>query len=128
MIFQLDVPIYNTNVLFIVNPTSEEIQEFLDSTTNKEKLTDEELKNLLKELDDVHYGGYTTWLDKGGYIVLLKEDYKIPSIYQHELFHVTNLILFDRGIEHTRIAEPYAYLIGWITEQYIDYISKEEIE
>lgn len=122
MIFQLDIPIYNTNVLFIINPVKDEMDEFLNNENNKEKLTEEEFTNLFKELDDKRYGGYTTALDKGGYLILIKEGYKDFTIFIHELFHVANLILFDREVEYSRAFEPLAYLLGWMTQQYADYV------
>ena len=128
MIFQLDVPIYGTNILFIIEPIKEEMDEFLGNEKNRKRLTDDEFESLFRELDDTRYGGYTTSLDKGGYLVLLKQDYKDPFIYQHELFHVMNLIMYDREIEYSRIAEPHAYLIGWITMQYLEYINSQKEE
>lgn len=131
MIFQLDIPIYNTNVLFIINPIKEEVDEFLNNENNKEKLTEEEFTTLFKELDDEKYGGYTTALDKGGYLILIKEGYKDFTIFVHELFHVSNLILFDREVEYSKTFEPLAYLLGWMTQQYADYVlwkpSKEQL-
>ena len=126
MIFQLDIPIYGTNVLFVVSPTKEEMDEFLSVKQNRQKLTEEEFTTLFTELDNTEYGGYTTPLDSGEYLVLIKDNYKDPVIFTHELFHVTNLILFDREIEHTRTDEPYAYLLGWIAGQYCNYIKMEE--
>ena len=126
MIFQLDIPIYDTNVLFVISPTKEEMDAFLSVEQNKEKLTNEEFTSLFKELDDERWGGYTTTLDKGGYLVLIKDRYKDPVIFTHKLFHVTNLILSDREIEWTRTDEPFAYLLGWIAGQYCSYIKAEE--
>lgn len=126
MIFQLDIPIYGTNVLFVISPTKEEMDEFLSVEQNRQKLTEEEFTTLFTELDNTEYGGYTTPLDSGEYLVLIKDNYKDPVIFTHELFHVTNLILFDREIEHTRTDEPYAYLLGWIAGQYCNYIKMEE--
>lgn len=126
MIFQLDIPIYGTNVLFVISPTKEEMDEFLSVEQNRQKLTEEEFTTLFTELDNTEYGGYTTPLDSGEYLVLIKDNYKDPVIFTHELFHVTNFILFDREIEHTRTDEPYAYLLGWIAGQYCNYIKMEE--
>lgn len=128
MIFQLDVPIYETNILFIIEPIKEEMDEFLGNEKNRERLTDDEFESLFRELDDTRYGGYTTSLDKGGYLVLLKQNYKDPFIYQHELFHVMNLIMYDREIEYSKTSEPHAYLIGWITMQYLEYINSQKEE
>lgn len=126
MIFQLDIPIYNTNVLFVISPSREEMDEFLSVEKNRCKLTDEEFHSMFRELDDEKFGGYTTSLDKGGYLVLLKYEHDNPYYYIHELYHLANLILFDREIEHTRTDEPYAYLLSWIVGQYLKYINTEE--
>lgn len=56
MIFQLDIPIYGTNVLFVVSPTKEEMEEFLSVKQNRQKLTEEEFTTLFKELDNTEYG------------------------------------------------------------------------
>ena len=118
MIFQLDIPIYNTNVLFVISPTKDEMDEFLNIEDNKEKLTEEEFTALFMELDDERYGGYTTALDKGGYLVLMKEGYKDFTIFIHEIIHVANLILFDSEVESSRTFESLAYLLGWMAQQY----------
>ena len=43
MIRQLDVPIYDTNVLFLLETTGEEFTKFLDNEKNKQKITENEL-------------------------------------------------------------------------------------
>ena len=43
MIRQLDVPIYDTNVLFLLDVTGEEFAEFLDNEQNKSRITEEEI-------------------------------------------------------------------------------------
>ena len=111
MIFQLDIPIYNTNCLFILEPTKEEMDEFLNNENNLSKLTNEEYKSLFNELDNTFSQGYTTTLNKGSYLIILK-DSNNPVYYLHELFHLANFILWDRGVELNRGGEAYAYLIG----------------
>ena len=44
MIRQLDVPIYDTNVLFLLETTGEEFSEFLDNEENKQRIGDETIK------------------------------------------------------------------------------------
>lgn len=44
--------------------------------------------------------------------------------YTHELFHIADKILKDRGVEYTENNEALAYMIGWINKQY-SYILKE---
>lgn len=122
MIFQLDIPIYNTDALFIVEPTKEEMDEFLGSEKNKSRLTDEELATIFKELDG-KFMGYTSHLDKGGYLLLLKNS-KDPLYYIHELFHLANLILWDRDVDLSRTGEAYAYFVAWLVDQYVSYVFK----
>jgi len=123
MIRQLDVPIYDTNVLFLLETTGEEWAEFCDNEINKEKLTEEEIKYVFGEIADKKIGGSTYRFDCGNYMVLIK-DANLVTYYQHELYHCVNCILQDRGVEHHGEDEPYAYLLGWIGEQY-SYLLKE---
>lgn len=116
MIYQFDIPIYNANALLLVEPTREEFDELLSDEVNRNKLTDEELHNIFKELDS-EYQGFTGRLSKGGYIVLIKEK-DMPMYYIHELFHLAHDILFDRGVTIDEHGEAYAYLIGWLADQY----------
>jgi len=120
MIYQLDIPIYNANALLIVEPTREEFDELLVDEVNRSKLTDEELHHIFKEMDS-EYQGFTNRLLKGGYIVLLKDKSK-PVYYIHELFHLAHYILFDRGITLDNDGEAYAYLIGWLADQYYNVV------
>lgn len=123
MIRQLDVPIYETNVLFLLETTGEEWAHFCDNEINKGKLTDDEIKYFFNEIATNDYAGTTSSLDGGGYVVLIKQAHK-PFCFTHELYHCVNCILQDRGVEHHGEDEPYAYLIGWICEQY-SYLLKE---
>ena len=95
MIRKLDVPIYDTNVLFLLEATEEEWAKFCSKKTNKEKLHEEEIK----EANGVSYS-------------------------THELFHLADSILKDRGVEYTENNEALAYMVGWINEQY-SYMLKE---
>jgi len=117
MIRQLDVPIYEANVLFLLETTAEEWAEFCDNEINKEKLTEEEIKGVFDDIANKKYGGTTFRFDCGNYGVLI-EDANLVTYYLHELYHCVNCILQDRGVEHHGEDEPYAYLIGWIGEQY----------
>lgn len=123
MIRQLDVPIYGANILFLVEVDCEEFAKFLDNETNKNKLTDGDIEHLFEEIDNEDYGGGTYVVNKSNYIVLIKNANK-PYYYLHELYHCVNTILQDRKIPHSENDEPYAYLIGWIGEEY-SYLLKE---
>ena len=124
MIRQLDVPIYDTNVLFLLETTGEEWAEFCDNEINKEKLTEEEIKSVFDELSNEGWAGSVlTLMNNGGYISIIKDPNRI-FYYTHELFHLTDSILKDRGVEYTQNNEALAYMVGWINEQY-SYILEE---
>lgn len=76
--------------------------------------------NIFEEMDSP-YQGFTNRLRKGGYIILLKEKDK-PVYYIHELFHLAHDILSDRGVTLDNDGEAYAYLIGWLADQYYNVV------
>lgn len=117
MIRQLDVPIYEANVLFLLETTGEEWAIFCDNEINKGKLTDDEIKYFFNEIATDNYGGTTSSLDGGGYVVLIKQAHN-PFCFTHELYHCVDKILKERGVEHSDNDEAYAYMVGWINEQY----------
>ena len=118
MIRQLDVPIYDTNVLFLLETTTEEFTKFLDNEKNKQKIGDETIKEIFDDIADERWGG-TVWRvdNNSAYICLIKEANKV-SYNTHELFHLADSILKDRGVEYTENNEALAYMVGWINEQY----------
>lgn len=124
MIRQLDVPIYNSNVLFLLETTGEEWAEFLDNEKNKERICDETVKEIFDDIANEHWGG-TVWKvgNNAAYICLIKDANNV-NYYTHELFHLADNILKDRGIEYTENNEALAYMIGWINEQY-NYLLQE---
>ena len=59
MIYQFDIPIYNTNALMLVEPTKEEFDELLSDEFNRNRFTDAELQKLLfnvKNIPNKHWG------------------------------------------------------------------------
>ena len=124
MIRQLDVPIYGTNILFLLETTTEEFTEFLNNKKNKQRIGDETIKEIFNDIADEHWGG-TVWRvdNNSAYICLIKEANKV-FYNTHELFHLADSILKDRGVEYTETNEALAYMVGWINEQY-SYILEE---
>lgn len=115
MIDKIDIPIYNTSVIILVEVTENEIKDFY--ANNLDKLTYEEYKMLTDDLDNEKIEGSTMNVDKGGYTLYLRNG-KADNFVSHEIFHVCNRILLDRGVQIDNSAEPWAYLIGWFTEEY----------
>ncbi|MBP3279019.1 MAG: hypothetical protein J6M44_08710 [Butyrivibrio sp.] len=115
MIKGIDVPIYQRSISFLVECTLEEFEEFY--YLNATRITDEERKQIEEDFKDDQVRGTTWILDSGLYLVFLKDgrsDIDVP----HEIFHVCNKILCAAGVNHDADAEPWAYLIGWLTNEY----------
>ena len=123
MIRQLDIPIYDTNVLFLLDVTEKEFAEFLDNEQNKSRITEEEIKSIFDDIKNDKWDGTLFTLDCGAYISLIKNAEDIRN-YTHELFHIADKILKDRGVEYTENNEALAYMVGWINEQY-SYLLKD---
>lgn len=116
---ELRIGIYNISVIFLLDVTKRDIDLFYYD--NNTLLTDDERNILLKDLDDEQINGLTMYTDSGNVIVWLREKDNINNVV-HEIFHVVNIIMSSRGIKLTDEGEPYAYLMGWITQQYYDWI------
>lgn len=103
---------------FLLETTAEEFAEFLDNEKNKGKIVDETVKEIFDDIANERWGG-TVWRvdNNSAYICLIKEANKV-SYNTHELFHLADSILKDRGVEYTENNEALAYMVGWINEQY----------
>ena len=116
MTTSIDVPIYGRSVAFLVEVTVSEFDRFYyDNVT---RITDEEYRQIRADiLDEKGVGGTTWYLDSGLMLVYLR-DGRSDIIVPHEIFHVCNKILCLAGVNHDGDAEPWAYLIGWMTNEY----------
>lgn len=127
MISKIDIPIYNTSVAILVEISAEELEDFYKD--NKDNLTYEEYKVLKEDLEKKYIKGSTMSCDSGNYTIYLRNG-KSDNFVSHEIFHVCNRILLDKGVNIDKEAEPWAYLIGWFTEEYYrkywEYKDKEE--
>ena len=115
MIDRIDIPIYNTSVAILVEITEQQLEEFYND--NKSILSSEEYENLKKDIFNKKYGGLTLHTDSNHFLIYL-ENGKSDNMVPHEIFHVCNKILLDRGVSFDADAEAWAYLIGWFTEEY----------
>lgn len=115
MIDKIDIPIYNTSVALLVEVTESELKDFYED--NLDKLTYDDYKMLIDDLNNSGISGSTMSCDKGGYTLYLRNG-KADNYVSHEIFHVCNRILLDRGVQIDNNAEPWAYLIGWFTDEY----------
>ena len=119
MIKSLDIPIYNTNILFLVETSIEELEDFYKE--HKDGFTDEEYEDVKQVIKSDDLCGYVNNLIYRGYICIILDN-KV-MYYEHELCHCATRILKDRGIGVDFNDEPFAYLKAWITEQYLELIN-----
>lgn len=118
--FVVNVDVFGVDVGFCVNAKESEIKSWL------KKMSGEKYKDFNeKQLDD--WEDSKTNLGRiiefsGGFIVLLKADNdqfrKFVSILVHEIVHVVNYLLKNRGISLGEDShEIYAYLTEYITKE-----------
>lgn len=115
MITRIDIPIYNTSVAVLTEITEKEFKDFYKD--NKKLLTRKEYKNLYEDIFINKYPGITLYTDSHNVVLYLRNG-KSDNNVSHEIFHVCNLILWNRDVSFSKQAEAWAYLIGWFTEEY----------
>ena len=115
MIFQLEIPVYGTTIVFLVESTVREFDKFYNK--NKDRFTEEEYDLVVKDISDPsRCNGFTMSLDLfADYMVYVRDAFN-PEYVIHELFHVANKILCYRGVTFDPDAEAWAYLIGYIAK------------
>lgn len=106
----IDVPIYRADICFSLCQTEEEIKLLLKKFTFKNK--DFEIGDLGRaiRLDDA--GPYLIWVKN--YPSTITD----LTVLLHEIHHITNMILWDRGLELTKDSEEaFTYLLEFITKE-----------
>ena len=121
MIIALSIPIYRCDVAFFVETTVEDIKEFYKK--NKQQMTLEEYNDIIEDIKDERTVGGAVYTVGVNYICYIRNAKK-KGHTDHELWHLTNNILNDRGIEHTRTDEPYAYLNEYLHDEFRDIMRK----
>ena len=126
MIKIVDVRIYLTTVVMMVEPTAEEWEKFYEEY--QEYLTEDDYKCIMNDIKNPDKcNGCTTSLDKGDFCVFVRHKDYYGDI-AHELFHVANKILCRCEVNHDADAEPWAYLIGWLTTEFYEMLKEETKE
>ena len=122
MIHYLDVPVYKTNVVFLVETTEDEWRQYYEEDTSY--LTENDYLSVLDDINNPDNGdGTTTMTDGGSFIIYIRDRHSHGDI-AHEIFHAANWILVNRKVTHDESAEPWAYLIGWFTDVIYEVIEK----
>lgn len=99
---------------------------------NKDKFTYDEYQTIRNDIsNDKICDGSTCLLDCGNIFVYIRKGRERKDLtVAHELFHAVNKLLCRAGVNHDADAEPWAYLLGWLTNEYYirldDYENKNE--
>lgn len=121
MIISSSIPIYRCDVAYFLESTVDELDEFYKKNThNMDKDDYDTIKKDIESTDTVGGAVYTCGVN---YIVYIRDTKKKGHI-DHELWHLTNSVLFDRGVEHTRCDEPYAYLNEFLHDEFRDILKQ----
>ncbi len=112
------VDVYQTSVCYCIGINEKELKELKDNSSNK--FNDEIYNDCLKDITDKDScdGFAATMLDGTQLMYIRKGFEKDWRIISHEIFHVANKILCDRGVTHDESGEAWAYLIGYLSDEY----------
>lgn len=122
----INVEIFNTSVAVCIGINKEDLDILKED--NPDKIDDDIYKQLLEDIENANKcSGFATTVNDGSYLMFIREGFENNfSIVIHELFHITNFILYDRDIYYERTAETFAYLIGWLSEQYFNIVNAKD--
>lgn len=125
MIISLEIPIYHCDVAFFLETTVDELGVFFNK--NKKILDEEDYRLLRRDIEDTKKTGGAVYTFGVNYIMYVR-NIKEKGHCAHELYHLTNTILSQRGVEHTETDEPYAYLNEWLHDEFEEVLKqfKEE--
>jgi hypothetical protein len=117
----ISIPLYRTYTFIVINMSDEELEEKLEQFIPSKK----EIKEIVKDSRvDKGYQAMTAYAD--GYSIVRYnhiKDIQDLNIIAHESFHVTCCIMRYVDIPLSEDSEEaFAYLLGYITEQYQELI------
>lgn len=121
MIISSSIPVYRCDVAYFLETTVEELQEFYKN--NRKNMDDDVLKEIKKDIENSGEVAGAVYTCGVNYIMYIRDIRKKGHI-AHELYHLTNCVLIDRGVEHTRCDEPFAYLNEFLHDSFDD-VKKE---
>lgn len=123
MVWSVEIPIYDAEVIFLVECSPEEADDALHDKFRK--APQDAFDALLDDIrDNSNCDGATCHNSRNTYYYMVYIRHVTHRNVSHELFHVVNMILMTRGISHDETAEPWAYLIGWLTERFYEDYSR----
>ena len=122
MIKIIPIDIYFVSIVVAIEPTIEEWRNFRKK--NKRNITDDDEKIFLRDFESPDTcNGSTFFLSGGDYMIFVRHKYH--GDIAHEIFHACNSILVERGFTHDVTAEPWAYLIGYVTDAVYDLLEEK---
>lgn len=121
----LNIPIYNTSVCCLIGGVVKDFEILYED--NKNMFNNETYNAIKEDIGNEDFAGFVSCIKNNSYFLFIREKY-INDIYIviHEIFHLTNHILWDRDVDIDKKGEAYAYLIGWLSEQYFNIVNNEE--
>jgi hypothetical protein len=89
---------------------------------NVTKFTNEEYEEIRRDIANENCcNGETVLLENGNIFVFIRKGHEREELYViHELFHAVNKLLCRAGVNHGADAEPWAYLMGWLVNEYFN--------
>lgn len=121
MIIALGIPIYRCDVAFFLNTTVDELEDFYKN--NKDRVDSESYEVIKKDIKNAEEIGGAVYTCGVNYIVYIR-DIRKKGYIDHELYHLTNTLLTDRGVEHSRNDEPFAYFNEYLHDEFRDMLKK----
>ena len=118
MIENINIDIYLNCVVIAAGIDEKEFDRlYYDNVT---KITDEEYKIIRKDIADKNScKGLTVQLDCGNVFVFIRKGQERKDLtVAHEIFHAVHNVLKRAGVVLDVDGEAYAYLIGWLTNEY----------
>ena len=124
MIEPLYVPIYKCSVVFLIESTEQEWQQFYEA--NIDIADEEDNVNVLKQLKDANALGWC--IQSGDDCFCYIKDKSQVGVIVHEIFHATNFILLTKGCAIDIDAEPWAYLLEYLINEFYKILDRIAIE
>ena len=121
MIISSRVPIYRCDVAYFLETTVKELDEFY--SMNKDNMDKDDYDAIKEDIQKENEVGGAVYTCGVNYIIYIR-NIKEKGHIDHELWHLTNSILIDRGVEHTRNDEPYAYLNEYLHDDFRDIVKQ----
>ena len=128
MIEYIDIDIYLNCVVIAAGIDENDFDVLYND--HKDKFSEEEYKNIRRDIADPNScNGLTVRLDCGNVFVYIRKGSERKELYvTHELYHATHRILQRAGVEHGDDGESYAYLLGWLVNEYFNRLDDYEVK